>query len=95
MLHAFSVLVDFRNLCAHDERLYCAKAGLSHDLGFVDMLEQLSLVLPSEELSDFVIEISKLFGKYSAVMRVIDPKSLLDEMGISTIKSANEGENEA
>lgn len=95
MLHAFSVLVDFRNLCAHDERLYCAKAGLSHDLGFVDMLEQLSLVLPSEELSDFVIEISKLFGKYSAVMRVVDPKSLLDEMGISTIKSANEGENEA
>jgi abortive infection bacteriophage resistance protein len=36
LLHITSVLVDFRNLCAHDERLYCAKTGKSGDINHSD-----------------------------------------------------------
>ena len=87
LLHAFSVLVDFRNLCAHDERLYCAKTGRSHDIAFKDMVERMVPILPQEELFDFFNELSQLFDTYKMVMRIVNPNSMLKEMGIPTVES--------
>lgn len=50
LLTAFHVLVGFRNICAHDDRLYCASIDGLH---FDAMLNELRMVLPlerSEEL---------------------------------------------
>ena len=83
LLHAFSVLVDFRNLCAHDERLYCAKVGRSHDLGFDSMVEALTLVLPFGEVEDFLKEVMDLFETYAFNLNAVTPLDLWREMGFS------------
>ena len=47
-LNALSILVGFRNICAHDDRLYCARV-MGH--GFDHMLDALALVLPRDEIA--------------------------------------------
>lgn len=49
LLNALSVLVGFRNICAHDERLYCARV-IGH--GFDHMLDALALILSYEEIEE-------------------------------------------
>lgn len=81
LLRAFSVLVDFRNLCAHDARLYCSKVGRARDLGFDAMIESLALVLPYDEMESFLAEIVDLFRKYRSEMNRVNPLDLWYEMG--------------
>lgn len=50
---AYSVLSGFRNICAHKERLYCARVGKSR-YSFKDMLELLSLTTGKENLEQYV-----------------------------------------
>lgn len=46
MLRAFAVLVHFRNICAHDDRLHCAN---TKGMGLRALAEALRMVLPEEE----------------------------------------------
>ena len=39
VLRAYDVLTHFRNLCAHDERLYCAKVGNDGYASVVKLME--------------------------------------------------------
>lgn len=57
LLNALSILVGFRNICAHDERLYCARV-MGH--GFDHMLDALTLVLPQKELEEMTLEICRV-----------------------------------
>lgn len=50
---AFHVLPAFRNICAHDERLYCARVGRLDDMGFDQLLRALATVTTKERLSQF------------------------------------------
>lgn len=50
---AYHTLPDFRNICAHDERLYCAKVGKNRDLGFDQMLRALKTVTTERRLGDY------------------------------------------
>lgn len=81
LLHAFSVLVDYRNICAHDERLYCAHVGKSHDIDFHQMAKSLVLILPFDESRQFIDEIFNLFDKYDDNLHFVTPISLLKNMG--------------
>lgn len=81
LLHAFSVLVEYRNICAHDERLYCARVGKSHDIDFYQMALSLILVLPTEEFNNFLDGIFDLFAKYDGTLHVVTSTSLLKNMG--------------
>lgn len=45
----FDHIKDFRNICAHDERLYCARVSPSLDVSFADVMDDLELVLPKSE----------------------------------------------
>lgn len=78
LLRAMSVLVDFRNICAHDERLYCAKSGNDD---FAAMLAMMLRVLPKSEVEDFIQEIFDLFDKYEGKLHHVTPLTLLDDMG--------------
>lgn len=40
-----SVLVDYRNVCAHDDRLYCARKGKNRDRSFADMMRAAEIVV--------------------------------------------------
>lgn len=81
LLRAFSVLSDFRNLCAHDERLYCSKVGKSGDVDYHQMAVLLSMVLPSGVFESFIEEVNVLFAKHRGSLHVVTPVSLLKDMG--------------
>ena len=83
LLRIFSVLVDFRNICAHDERLYCAKVGRSRDTDFSRMVFHLAHILPMQEIEQFINEISALFIRHQENLHVVTAQSLLQGMGFS------------
>lgn len=78
LLRSASVLVDFRNICAHDERLYCAKPG---NAGFSVMVGAMTNVLGKEETRQFIGEIVDLFDANDGKLHSVTPQSLLNEMG--------------
>ena len=49
VLRAYDVLTHFRNLCARDERLYCAKVGNDD---YAAMLKLTEIALPREVVSN-------------------------------------------
>ena len=61
LLNALSVLVGFRNICAHDDRLYCARV-MGH--GFDHMLDALRLVLPQGETDAMAESIFTLNSRF-------------------------------
>lgn len=46
---AYDHIKDFRNICAHDERLFCARVSPSHDVNLVGVLSDLELVLTEDD----------------------------------------------
>lgn len=65
-LIALSTLVDFRNICARDERLWCARVGPVRDEDFSTMVAKLALILDSETISSFKSELASLVGGHAA-----------------------------
>lgn len=49
--NAFDHIKDFRNRCAHDERLYCARIDKSGSTKFKGVIDDLELVLTAEQFS--------------------------------------------
>ena len=80
LLRAANVLVDFRNICAHDERLYCAKSGNDD---FATMASMMTRVLPQNEVNDFVQKILYLFEVYEGRLHHVTPATLLNDMGFT------------
>ena len=50
---SISTLVDFRNVCAHDDRLYCARVGTYRDRYYRDLLRCLRIVVSAEEVCKY------------------------------------------
>lgn len=57
-------LVKIRNICAHDERLYCAVVGRNKTT-YVDCLNILISLLSKEDTREFAVEVAKLIIEYS------------------------------
>ena len=53
---AYDHIKDFRNICAHDERLYCARVAPSLDTAIGDVVKDLQLVLSKAEYVNFLTE---------------------------------------
>lgn len=86
LLSAFSVLVDYRNLCAHDERLYCAKVGGDRTQTFTHMLFYLILILPEQSFEEFLHDIAVLFESYGDDLHIVTREGLLKDMGMKSQK---------
>lgn len=56
---AFDILPEFRNICAHKERLYCARVGKA-GYSFRDMIESLAVVLDENSLRQYISVVIKL-----------------------------------
>lgn len=80
LLKYYSVLVDFRNLCAHDERLYCAKVGKSKDIGYRDMMSCLFGVIHQKIFDRFINEILECFHLYREDLTPDYLNKFLDDM---------------
>ena len=70
LLRIFDVLVGFRNICAHDDRLYCAVIKGAH---FDEMLSLASRVLTDDESRGLHGSVLALADEYAGR---IDPRAL-------------------
>ena len=55
---AYRILPSFRNICAHNERLYCARVGKTNSYSFNEMFDILERILPEESISKFGNEVA-------------------------------------
>lgn len=72
---SLGVLVKFRNICAHDERLYCARVGGRKAVNYAKMVWMLERYLTKSEfldfLTDFVSMIQSSLAKDRAFAHVL------------------------
>lgn len=80
LLRASKLLNAFRNICAHDERLYCTKVGNDD---FSEMTVRLADLLPAEDVNEFIYETILLFKDYEGRLHGVTPQSLLRDMGFN------------
>ena len=80
VMRAYDVLVHFRNLCAHDERLYCARKD--NDT-FATMLGLMDIALPRSVVADFRKELNGLLLRYEKDLHVITAADLRARLGLS------------
>lgn len=79
VLRAYEVLSHFRNLCAHDERLYCAsKDGDT----FADMVRVLGTALPASEVEAMRADLDGLVRRHEGALRGISGSELRSMLGI-------------
>lgn len=79
---AYHTLPDFRNICAHDERLYCAKVGKNNDRGFAEMLRALGTVTTAESLSEYAKAVDGMLSDLASVSPSLESK-VLTGMGMA------------
>jgi abortive infection bacteriophage resistance protein len=79
VLRAYEVLTHFRNLCAHDERLYCARKD--NDT-YATMLNLLAVALPADLVDAMRHDIERLLSKYEKGLKVITAQELRDLLGV-------------
>jgi abortive infection bacteriophage resistance protein len=77
----FRALVDFRNICAHDERLYCAAVTRSKDVRFKAIEGLLADILPYSEASRFFVDVARLVSSYSKKFTSVSPMAIFEQMG--------------
>lgn len=82
---SLEVLVKFRNLCAHDERLYCAHVGARKNVGYSKMIWMLERFLTEEEFYGFLRDVTDLVGNYLEVNAA--GAHLLDDLGFPEMLS--------
>ena len=76
------VLVKFRNICAHDERIYCARVGGRKDVGYSKMVWMLERFLTEREFMHYIVELVRLFEdgleKNKAIEHVLSQVGLVE-----------------
>lgn len=82
---AFDHIKDFRNICAHDERLYCARVSPGRDMTFASMLGDLELVLSKDEHARMQGEIIHLLHEMMNDLGGETAMIVLDGMGVTDL----------
>lgn len=83
---AYDHIKDFRNICAHDERLYCARVSKSKSVSLSDMICDLGIILPKDENVKMVKEVLSLLLGIANDLSTIGIREILDAMGIQSIE---------
>lgn len=79
VLRAYDVLTHFRNLCVHDERLYCAKVGNDD---YATMLKLMEVALPRDVVRNMKKDIRHLLQRYNGELNVITAHDLGNCLGL-------------
>nr|WP_205717323.1 Abi family protein [Adlercreutzia muris] len=93
LTQAYDHIKDFRNICAHEERLYCARVSPGHDISVVDALSDLQLVLPKNEAALLTNDILDLLASIGEDMREADFSRLVTSMGAEHLPGLKERRN--
>lgn len=84
---AYDHIKDFRNICAHDERLYCARVSPSRDITFRAMLDDLEIVLSRDEHSRMLREVMGLLMGLTSDLDGDVARHVTTSMGIDDVAS--------
>ncbi|MDO5041954.1 MAG: Abi family protein [Slackia sp.] len=79
------ILVKFRNICAHDERLYCAKVGGRKNVDYVRMLTYLRRYVTEAEFAELIGRIATLVDEFSNESAAVS--HVLMKMGFGKIEA--------
>lgn len=66
LVYALHTLPEFRNICAHEERLYCARTGKNSDKGFPELLRALKTVVTEESYGRYLREVGNVLDGLEA-----------------------------
>lgn len=78
---------DFRNICAHEERLYCARVAPSRDISLMNVIDDLGLVLTGQESLDMANEVVDLL---QGVTDSIGPEKQQEVMATMGVRSMDD-----
>lgn len=81
MQEAFNILTQFRNICAHGERFYCARVGARGNWGFADLLRAMSIVLTEKEVADYARSLKSIIDSVEDAEGI--RQIVLSGMGVS------------
>lgn len=87
---AYDHIKDYRNICAHDERLYCARVDKSKSTNIKRLLNDLSLVLTVEQCKTLSNGINECLNFASCRIDTIDISLILKEMGFNSLEEISE-----
>lgn len=62
MRDAYRTLSPFRNICAHGDRLFCARVSSRNQKSYADLLLSLRAVLPDSAMGPYLHDLSGLMG---------------------------------
>lgn len=79
---AYDHIKDFRNICAHDERMYCAAVSPGHDVRFADVLADMELVLTKDEHADMQGDVIHLLHDMMNDLGGGTASEVLSQMGV-------------
>lgn len=80
LLKCANLLKDYRNICAHDERLYCANINGSR---LSDMMAALFNLLPRDETDEYLKDVVYTYGSYESRLHNMGIDDLMEEMGFN------------
>ncbi len=80
---AIDIVVKFRNICAHDERLYCARVDRRNPVDYFGFVEYASNFMDILDYLDLIKSISNLVGKSNQSSTAL--AHLLDAMGYNAM----------
>lgn len=80
MLADLEVLVEARNICAHEERLWCARVGADDEAGFAQIVQAIETYLPPEEDAELREMLSTLAKRYRTASPVLE--RVISELGL-------------
>lgn len=75
-------LVEFRNICAHDERMYCARVGPKKQFTFKNLVVALTLILGTDEIHELLQEVRDLAANCSYNVETVN--RVIEELSVGT-----------
>lgn len=81
---SYDHIKDFRNICAHDERLYCAKVDKSKSTSFRRLMADMYSVLTTEQCDSLARGITGCIDFANSRIRTVSEKEILSAMGFSS-----------
>ena len=81
---AFDHIKDFRNICAHDERLYSARVDKSQSTDFQRLLQDMRLILTANECECLLADILKILAFADGSIKTVEIGQIVRSMGFSS-----------
>lgn len=83
---SFDHIKDFRNICAHDERLYCARVDKSKSTNFRRLLADMRTILTEDECEALLLDLHRVLAFADERIATVGIDEILGRMGLSSMR---------